>query len=73
MGLMVAAEMITPDGAPDSARVKALLQECLERKLILLNCGPWDQVVRFIPPLVVTAEQIDDALRIFGEALAAVA
>ncbi len=73
MGLMVAAEMVTPDGAPDSARVKALLQECLQRKLILLNCGPWDQVVRFIPPLVVSGEQIDDALRIFGEALAAVA
>ena len=70
---MVAAEMVTPDGAPDAARVKALLQACLERNMILLNCGPWDQVVRFIPPLIVTAEQIEDALGIFEQALAAVA
>jgi len=73
LGLMVAAEMVTPDGAPDGARVKAILQACLERKLILLNCGPWDQVVRFIPPLIVSTAQIDDGLSIFEAALAAVA
>ncbi len=73
LGLMVAAEMVTPDGQPDAARVKALLGACLERKLILLNCGPWDQVVRFIPPLIVDAAQIGDALGIFEAALAAVA
>jgi 4-aminobutyrate aminotransferase len=73
LGLMVAAEMVTPDGSPDGARVKALLGACLDRKLILLNCGPWDQVVRFIPPLIVSAAQIEDGLRIFESALAAVA
>ncbi len=73
LGLMVAAEMVTPDGAPDTARAKAVLKACEERGLILLSCGPWDQVVRFIPPLVVTAAQIEDALGIFGDALAAVA
>jgi len=71
LGLMVAAELVTPDGAPDAARCKAVLQACLERDLILLNCGPWDNVVRFIPPLIVTDTQIGDALVIFGQALAA--
>ena len=73
MGLMVAAEMVSPDGAPDGARSKALLKASEERGLILLNCGPWDQVVRFVPPLVVTTSQIEDALGIFEAALAAVA
>jgi len=71
LGLMVAAELVTPDGAPDAARCKAVLQACLERNLILLNCGPWDNVVRFIPPLIVTDSQIGAALEIFGQALAA--
>lgn len=73
LGLMVAAEIVKPDGAPDGARVKAILQACLERQLILLSCGPWDQVVRFIPPLIVSAAQIGDALGIFEQALAAAA
>jgi 4-aminobutyrate aminotransferase len=73
LGLMVAAEMVTPDGAPDGARVKALLKACEERGLILLNGGSWDQVVRFVPPLIVTTAQIEDALRIVEAALAAVA
>ena len=72
-GLMVAAEIVTPDGAPDGARTSALLHACLDRDLILLNCGPWDQVVRFIPPLIASAGQIEDALGIFAEALEAVA
>jgi len=71
-GLMVAAEFATADGAPDTARVRGLLRACEERGLIVLNCGPWDQVVRFIPPLIVTAEQIDEALAIFAAALDAV-
>jgi 4-aminobutyrate aminotransferase len=72
-GLMVAAEVVTPDGAPDGARVRALLKACEERGLILLNCGPWDQVVRFIPPLIASAGQIEDALGIVAQALEAVA
>ncbi|HWE63022.1 MAG TPA: aminotransferase class III-fold pyridoxal phosphate-dependent enzyme [Chloroflexota bacterium] len=72
LGLMVAVEMTAPDGAPDAARAGAVLRACLERGLILLSCGAWDQVVRFIPPLIVTTEQIEDALRIVADALDAV-
>ncbi len=73
LGLMVAAEIVTPDGGPDTARTRALLRACEERRLILLSCGPQDQVVRFIPPLIVTEGQIEDALAIFEAALTAVA
>jgi len=70
LGLMVATEIVTQDGAPDAARVKAILAACQERKLILLNCGAWDQVIRFIPPLVVSTAEIEEAIGIFEQALA---
>ena len=71
-GLMVAAEIVTPDGAPDTARAGAILAACQDFNLILLNCGSWDQVIRFIPPLVVSTGQIEDALSIVERALARV-
>ena len=49
---------------------KAVSAGCLERGLMLLTCGPWDNTVRWIPPLVVTSEQIDRCISIFADALA---
>ena len=37
---------------------------------MLLTCGPFDNVIRFVPPLVVNAGQVEDALRIVERALA---
>jgi 4-aminobutyrate aminotransferase len=48
-----------------------VLAGCRERGLLLLNCGPYDNVVRFIPPLVVDENQVRQAVRIFEEALQA--
>ena len=50
---MVAAEVA--DGAPEMAR-RALV----EQHLIINATGP--TTLRFLPPLIVTAEQVDDAL-----------
>ena len=71
LGLMVATEFSTPNGQPWGARSKAVAQACHERNLMLLTCGPDGQVLRWIPPLIVTQEQIQEALAIFSEALAA--
>ncbi len=70
LGLMVGVELITATGAPDAALTKRTLAACRDRGLLLLNCGPYDNVVRFIPPLIVNEDQIRDAVRIFAEALA---
>ena len=48
---------------------KRVLAEALARHLILLSAGSWGQVVRFIPPLVTTADEVDRAIGIVGEAL----
>lgn len=71
IGLMDAVEF-TKDGEPDAKTCQAVKSGCLERGLIILSCGPFDNVVRWIPPLVVTEDQIEDAVGIFYEALAAV-
>ncbi len=70
-GLMVALEFADADTLkplPDKAN--ALLAGALERRLLLLSCGTYGQVVRVIPPLNTTDEEIDLALGILGETLA---
>lgn len=69
LGLMVGVEFTTPGGRPDTATARAVQTRCLDADLILLTCGPYGNVIRWIPPLIVTAEQIDAALDIFGQAL----
>jgi 4-aminobutyrate aminotransferase len=68
-GLMVATEFTTADGQPWGDRAKAVAVACHERDLLLLTCGAYGQVLRWIPPLVVNENQIKEALTIFGHAL----
>jgi 4-aminobutyrate aminotransferase len=71
-GLMVAIEFAdagTLKPRPDLA--KAFLAGTLERHLILLSCATYGQAVRFIPPLVTTEDEIDQAIDISREVLAA--
>ena len=69
LGLMIGSEF-TSDGKPaDKTLVKAVVHACEERGLLLLTCGTYDNVIRWIPPLVVSEPQIADSLGIFGEAL----
>jgi 4-aminobutyrate aminotransferase len=73
LGLMVAVEFRHPEtGIPDTARVSAVLGHCLnEGHLILMSAGTYSQSIRFMPPLVVSEREIDDALRVFEKALEA--
>jgi 4-aminobutyrate aminotransferase len=67
-GLMVATVF------DDPARVGAVMQHCLhEGRLILMSAGTDGTVLRWMPPLVVTATEIDEALHAFGAALKATA
>ncbi len=73
LGLMVAIEFVRPgegDGrTPDPALTKRVQQECFARNLLLLTAGTYVNVIRIIPPLVTTAEEVDQALVIIAEAL----
>ena len=72
LGLMVGVEFRTQDRQPDRDTAKAVVHACQEDRLLLLTCGPWDNTIRFIPPLVVTQEQVDQGLGIFARALSQV-
>ena len=56
---------------PDADVTKRVLAEALARKLIVLSAGTYANVVRIIPPLVTTAEEVDLALSVLGESLEA--
>jgi 4-aminobutyrate aminotransferase len=75
LGLMVAMEFVKPgvgDGrVPDPDLTKRVLAEALARNLIVLSAGTYANVVRIIPPLVTTAAEVDLALGILDESLAA--
>ena len=68
LGLMVATEF-SRDGEPDTDTSKAVVKAAFQRGLMLLTCGTYDNVIRWIPPLVVTEAQIDEGLQIFAAAL----
>ncbi len=72
LGLLVGSEFTAADGTPDTARAQAAQQLAATKGLLLLTCGAHMNVVRMIPPLVVTAEQVDEALEIWGKVLAEV-
>jgi 4-aminobutyrate aminotransferase len=72
LGLMVATEFIKPDGAPNPEAVAAVIQRCQDEKVLLLNCGTWDQVIRVIPPLVVNESQINDFLDVYERAVSSI-
>ncbi|MFD0535902.1 aspartate aminotransferase family protein [Actinomadura luteofluorescens] len=69
LGLMQASEFTTPDGEPDAAAAARAHGAAAERGLLLLTCGAYGNVVRMIPPLVVTGEQIDDGLALWADAV----
>ncbi len=67
-GLMAAVEF-TENGRPSPARAKAVIKAAAERKLLLLSCGTYSNIIRWIPPLIVTKEQLMEGLSLFEEAL----
>lgn len=67
-GLMVGVELIEPEtGDPAPALRNKVVQECFERGVLMLGAGK--NVVRFMPALNITAEEVDLGLQIFSDAL----
>lgn len=71
MGLMRAAEFTT-GGRPDPDAAARVQRAAVERGLLLLTCGARGNVIRMMPPLIVTADQVDEALDVFATAVATV-
>ena len=70
LGLMLGMEIVDANGGADGDRAAALLRASEENGLLLLRCGTHGQIIRWLPPLIVTREHIDAALDSFSRALA---
>ena len=71
LGLMIGVELVNRDGSPAPELLKRLLEGCLQRGLIIVECGTHKNVARLMPPLITTRQQMERALQIFEEALMA--
>jgi 4-aminobutyrate aminotransferase len=72
-GLMLAIEFADPGSLkPRPDLVKSFIQAAFERKLLLLSCGTYGQVVRIIPPLITNDTEVDSAITAISESLAAI-
>jgi 4-aminobutyrate aminotransferase-like enzyme len=72
MGLMQAIELVKDRGTkePDPQGVSRLMEATKKRGLLVGKGGLYGNAMRIAPPMIVNRGQIDDALRILGEALA---
>ncbi|WP_280298572.1 aspartate aminotransferase family protein [Nocardia neocaledoniensis] len=70
LGLLVGSEFTTATGEPDTETAAAAQRLAVSKGLLLLTCGAHMNVVRMIPPLIVTDTQIEDALAIWSDVLA---
>jgi 4-aminobutyrate aminotransferase len=68
-GLMVGLEIGVPGRGPDKDLATRIQAQCLGGNLLLLTCGTYGNVIRWIPPLVVSESQINDALLTMEEGL----
>ncbi|MDU8925855.1 4-aminobutyrate--2-oxoglutarate transaminase [Alisedimentitalea sp. MJ-SS2] len=72
-GFMVAAEFNTADGsAPNPDMANAIRAEALERGLVLLTCGVYGNVIRFLAPITVQDEVFAEAMDILEASIEAV-
>jgi 4-aminobutyrate aminotransferase len=69
LGLMVGTEFCQLDGTPDPATAQRVQNAASALGLLLLTCGTHGNVVRMMPALVVTGEQIDEAAELWSAAV----
>lgn len=68
-GLMIATEFVDKKDKPNSEIATKILQSCLKNNLLLLMCGTYSNIIRWIPPLIVNEDEINKALKIFEKAI----
>jgi 4-aminobutyrate aminotransferase/(S)-3-amino-2-methylpropionate transaminase len=73
-GAMVAVELTRPGTLePDAATAAAVAKACHADGLVVLTCGTYGNVLRFLPPLVMPDHLLDEGLGVLEKAFASVA
>jgi 4-aminobutyrate aminotransferase/(S)-3-amino-2-methylpropionate transaminase len=69
-GAMIAFELVQPGTKnPNAAAAKAVVTYCNQNGVIALACGTYGNVIRLLPPLVITDEQLADGLNVLAAAV----
>ncbi|MDP2775206.1 MAG: 4-aminobutyrate--2-oxoglutarate transaminase [Nocardioides sp.] len=73
-GAMMAIELCAPGTTtPDAARAAAVAAHCHAHGVVVLTCGTWGNVFRFLPPLSISDALLAEAFDVVSEAFAATA
>ena len=71
LGAMVACEFVNPQtGAPDADLTKKLQTAALKKGLLLLTCGVYGNVIRYLFPLTSEDSVFEEALQILDQVFA---
>jgi 4-aminobutyrate aminotransferase len=70
LGLMIGIELVTEGNEPDIDAFGAIGQYAFDAGMFILNCSPDGNVIRFIPPLNVSDEDLDRGIDILDDAIA---
>ena len=70
-GPMIGVEIVNDKETktPDKDTTQKIISKCKEKGLLLVSCGEFGNVIRFMGPLTTPIEQVEEALEIFSEAL----
>jgi 4-aminobutyrate aminotransferase len=69
LGLMIGVELVTEGNEPDTEAFGAIGQYAFDAGMFILNCSPDGNVIRFIPPLNVSEEDLDRGIDILEDAI----
>jgi 4-aminobutyrate aminotransferase/(S)-3-amino-2-methylpropionate transaminase len=70
-GAMVAVELVEPGTkTPDPATTLAVAKACYAAGVVVLTCGTYGNVLRFLPPLVITDHLLEEGLDVLEQAFA---
>jgi 4-aminobutyrate aminotransferase/(S)-3-amino-2-methylpropionate transaminase len=71
-GAMIAAEFVVPEtGDPDGTLTGAIAKACIAEGVIVLTCGTYGNVIRFLPPLSISDDLLHEGLDVVAAALRA--
>jgi 4-aminobutyrate aminotransferase/(S)-3-amino-2-methylpropionate transaminase len=70
-GAMMAFEIVDAEGRPDAAAVKAIAGACQAKGLLTLTCGLDGNVIRLLPPLVISETLLREGLNVLADAVRA--
>ena len=77
-GAMIAVEFVKPGTAgpdgpePDPALASAVAKGCIAQGVVVLTCGTYGNIIRFLPPLTIPDELLAEGLDVVADVLAGI-